>query len=421
MAKESILSPEVLRQISTIKSTDILAGIATYNNGTTIGHVLTTVKAGLDRYFPDARAIMVSSDGGSQDETTPVVEDFMSSDQNLLMLSHSPHPLRKILTASSGSTSRSTAYRTFLEIAEILDARACAIFDASSRSMTPEWVELLIRPCLTDGYDFVAPFYLRHKYDGTVTSSIVYPLTRALYGKRIRQPAGDDFGMSGRMVSHFLGKDIWHKALTRHGLDIWLTTTAVAEGYEVCQSFLGPKVSVASEPVLDLSSMLKLVVGAVFGLMETHQDTWASVRGSDPIPVFGYPTDVGLEPVTVNLDRMIGAFKQGMTDLSGVWNSFLPQSLLEGLRRIASLPVPDFRFPDTLWVSTVFEFAIAFHKNKLARDHLIKSIMPLYLGRTASFVLDTQESTAADVENRMELLCLEFETLKPGLTERWRN
>jgi hypothetical protein len=172
---------------------------------------------------------------------------------------------------------------------------------------------------------------------------------------------------------------------------------------------------------LDLSSMLKHVVGAVFGLMETHQDTWASVRGSDPIPIFGCPIDVGLDPVTVNLDRMIGAFKQGMTDLSGVWKSFLPQSLLEGLHRIASLPVPEFCFPDALWASTVYEFAIAFHKNKLARDHLIKSITPLYLGRTASFVLETQESTAADVENRMELLCLEFENLKLGLTERWRN
>jgi hypothetical protein len=159
MAKESILSSEVLRQIRTIKSTDILAGIATYNNATTIHNVLSTVKAGLGRYFPDARAIIVSSDGGSQDETIPVVQDFMSGDQNLLMLSHSPNPIRKILTASSGSTSRSTAYRTFFEIAENLDARACAIFDASSRSMTPEWVELLVKPALTDGYDFVAPFY----------------------------------------------------------------------------------------------------------------------------------------------------------------------------------------------------------------------------------------------------------------------
>jgi hypothetical protein len=55
------------------------------------------------------------------------------------------------------------------------------------------------------------------------------------------------------------------------------------------------------------------------------------------------------------------------------------------------------------------------------RDHLIKSMTPLYLGRTASFVLETQNSTAADVENKIELLCLEYENQKPYLMERWMS
>jgi hypothetical protein len=55
------------------------------------------------------------------------------------------------------------------------------------------------------------------------------------------------------------------------------------------------------------------------------------------------------------------------------------------------------------------------------REHLLKSMTPLYLGRTASFVLETQQSTAADVENRLELLCLEYENLKPYLLEKWRG
>ena len=345
----------------------------------------------------------------------------MRNDQSSLILPHSPHLISKILTPGASSSSRCLAYQTFFEIAEMLGARACALCDASSKSMTPEWIELLIKPSLSEGFDYVAPYYLRHKYDGTVTSSIVYPLTRALYGKRVRQPAGDDIGVSGRLASHYLCKDAWHKGLTRFGLDVWLTTTAVADGFNICQSYLGPKVSTVNEPGVDLSSMLKYVIGAVFGLMETYQDTWTSIRGSEAIPIFGCPEDLGLDPVTVNLDRMISAFKQGLADLSGVWKNCLPQPLLEGLSRIAALPVSDFCFPDTLWVNTVFEFAVAYHKNKLARDHLIKSITPLYLGRTASFVLETTNSTAADVENHMELLCLEYENLKAGFIERWRN
>ena len=32
-----------------------------------------------------------------------------------------------------------------------------------------------------------------------------------------------------------------------------------------------------------------------------------------------------------------------------------------------------------------------------------------------------RQFTAADVENRIELLCLEYENLKPYLMEKWRS
>ena len=59
-------------------------------------------------------------------------------------------------------------------------------------------------PVLEQGFDYVAPYYLRHKYDGTITNSIVYPMTRTLYGHRIRQPIGGDFGFSGHLAQHYL-------------------------------------------------------------------------------------------------------------------------------------------------------------------------------------------------------------------------
>src|SRR6185503_15400345 len=147
-----------------------------------------------------------------------------------------------------------------------LGARACAVVDADLRSITPEWVQLLIGPILEQDYDYVAPFYLRHKYDGTITNNIVYPLTRALYGQRVRQPIGGDFGISGRLAAHYLTKDVWHTDVARFGIDIWMTTTAIAERYRICQSFLGAKIHDAKDPGSDLSAMLTQVVGAVFNL-----------------------------------------------------------------------------------------------------------------------------------------------------------
>jgi hypothetical protein len=88
-----------------------------------------------------------------------------------------------------------------------------------------------------EGVDFIAPLYHRHKFDGTITNSIIYPLTRALYGKRVRQPIGGDFGFSGRLAKHYLSKDVWQTDVARYGIDIWMTTEAMANNFTVAQSF----------------------------------------------------------------------------------------------------------------------------------------------------------------------------------------
>ena len=85
-----------------------------------------------------------------------------------------------------------------------LSARACAVIDAGLQGVSPEWIERLVGPALTDGFDYVSPYYTRHVNEGTITKGIVYPMFRALYGVRLRQPAAGEFGCSGRLVTHYL-------------------------------------------------------------------------------------------------------------------------------------------------------------------------------------------------------------------------
>ncbi len=419
MPKETILSSEILRQIENIRETDIVVGIPSYNNGRTIGQVLLAVNTGLAKYFPAQRAIIVNSDGGSSDDTIRIVNRSNPEDPRMIMLSHSPDPIRKIITPYQGFSGKGAAFHTVFQIAHNLNAKACAIVDSGLKSITPEWIELLVKPILQEGYDCVSPCYLRHKFDGTITNSIVYPLTRALYGKRVRQPIGGDFGFSGKLLAHYLEKDIWHANLGVHGMDIWMTTTAIAEGYRVCESFLGPRIHDSGDSSQDLSYILRHVVGTVFDLMQTYERAWFSIQGSEPCPVFGARFDVGLDPVNVNVERMVNAFRQGVADLAGIWQKFLSVDTLDGLHRLAA--AKEFCYQDSLWVKTVLEFAAAHFHKRMDRDHLIKSMTPLYLGRTASFVLEARNSTAAEIENRFELLCLEYENLKPYLMEKWRN
>jgi hypothetical protein len=421
MARENILSTEVLQQIEKIKETDILVGIPIDSHVQITGQIFRNVNAGLTQHFPDYRCLIVKSNQGSQDETRVVLDQVGGDEPPLIGPSRSVQVIHKIVTPFRGGERRGHAIRTLFQIAENLNAKACAVIDSTSKSIKSEWIELLLKPILMEGFEFVSPFYLRHKLDGTLTNSLLYPLTRALYGKRIRQPTGANFGLSGRLASHYLSKEVWHKNLTSYEMAIWMTTLAVAEGFKVCQSYLGAKNQDPKDPAFDLSTMLRQVVGIVFDLMETYGNVWFSVRGSDPTPIYGFRFEVGLDPVNANLDRMVNAYRQGITNLSGIWKGFLPENILESLSKVGNLNVPDFHLSDALWTKTVFEFAVAHHKNRMDRDHLIKSMTPLYLGRTASFVLETQNSTAADVENKIELLCLEYENQKSYLMERWMS
>lgn len=413
------LRKEIHDKISEIKEADILVGIPSYNNARTIGHVVRAVKAGFAKYFPDKKCVLLNSDGGSTDGTMDIVQSTTIEDYKSILVTHRVEPVFKITTPYHGIPGKGSAFRTIFEIAGALNAKACAVVDSDLRSITPEWIELLIKPITDGNFDYVAPLYQRHKYDGTITNSIVYPLTRALYGKRIRQPIGGDFGFSGKLAQFFLIKDVWETDVARYGIDIWMTTTAIANSFRICQSFLGAKIHDPKDPGTDLSAMLYQVVGATFDLMETYEQVWKGVTSSEPLLTCGFEYAVGLEPVSVNLERMINKFRLGVKELIEIWKSFLSQGIIDFLHRVEKLPKEEFHIPDDVWGEIIYSFAIAAHKKIINKEHLLRSITPLYIGRTASFVIETWNSDASEVEEKIEQLCKMFEDKKSFLIKNW--
>ena len=415
----TLLREDLRSRLDEMGEVDIVVGIPSFNSARTIAHVVRAVAGGLAKYFPDRKSVIVNSDGGSTDGTHEAVMGADIDHDSLLLVSHRVPTIQKITTPYHGIPGKGSAFRTIFAVTERLNAKACVVVDSDLRSITPHWVELLAAPVLDRGFDYIAPFYLRHKYDGTITNSIIYPMTRTLFGRRIRQPIGGDFGLSGKVASRFLTKDVWETDVARCGIDIWMTLTAMAEGFRVGQSYLGAKLHDAKDPGADLTAMFRQVVSSLFGLMETYETVWQKVGSSEPVPMFGLPFDVGLEPIPVDVERMKRAFQQGLRDLDGIYRSFLSPSTVEGLVGAALETGDGFRVPDALWVRLVYEFAAAYHGRLLDRDHLLQSLIPLYLGRTGSFVLDVQIADAVKVEEQIESLAREFEAQKPYLLECW--
>lgn len=407
-----------------IQRADLVVGIPSYNNAKTIGHVAQAAYAGLAKYFPNFTAVLINSDGGSADGTREAVMSARVEDKHLMLLSTPLVAAHRLSFPYHGVPGKGSAFRLIFQMATRLQAKACAVVDSDLRSITPEWIDLLLRPILSGGYDFVAPYYHRHKYDGTITNSIVYPLTRSLYGLRVRQPIGGEFGVSSRLIARYLERDDWETDVARFGIDIWMTTIALAEGFRVCQSFLGAKLHDAKDPSSDLSAMLQQVVSAVFMLMQEYEKVWRDKTESSPVELFGFRYDVGLDPVSVNVERMIHAFTRGCDDLAEIWSSALQPATYEAVRMLAhgaQAGVKPFHMEDELWTRVVMDFACAYKKTVLSRGHLVRSLTPLYLARVASFVHDTQTLGPAEVEEKIEHLCRCFEQMKPYLKAQWND
>jgi glycosyltransferase involved in cell wall biosynthesis len=413
------MEKSIQNQLEEVKEVDILIGIPSYNNARTIGHVVRAAMAGLAKYFPNAKAVVVNSDGGSTDGTQDEVRRAQIEDFKTILTSYPVHPIQKIITPYHGIPGKGSAFRTIFDISNSLNVKACVVVDSDLRSITPEWIELLIRPVYEEGFDYVAPLYARHKFDGTITNSIVYPLTRVLYGKRVRQPIGGDFGFSGKLAKFYLTKNVWETDVARFGIDIWMTTLAIAEGYKVCQSYLGAKIHDAKDPGSDLGPMFTQVVSSVFGLMKEYENFWKEVKESQPVPTFGFHYEVGLEPVSINVERMIGNFRLGVKDLMEIWRKVLLPETVLWLESVARLSDEAFSLPQDLWVHIVYDFAGAYYKGSVHREHLLKSMIPLYLGRVASFVMENQKSSVIEVEEEIESLCMVFDEMKPYLIDRW--
>lgn len=411
MKFHTALRPWANRRLEKVDHVDMIVGIPCFNSDSTIEHVIDAVSEGIAKYYRDLRAVIIISDGGSTDDSRELARD------------KTVYPfIEKIVTIYRGIPGKGSALRMMFESASFLNAKACLLFDSDLRSITPEWVKALTDPILSHGHDFVAPVYTRYKYDATITNNIAYNLTRALYGKRVRQPIGGDFGLSNKMIDFYLrcGKDIWMTDIAKFGIDIWMTTMAIVENKSICQAYLGTKVHDLKDPLETLGPMFRQVVYPLFELMEANVDKWKKIQGSSPVPTYGEPVDQEPKAFSVDLPGMIENFKGGFRNLSVLWEKIInPQSFAVLKSLTKKRKIENFLMPTEDWAKIIYDFAATFHRWKRDRGKLVEIMRPLYYARVASFINRTKEMSTEQAEKIIEQQAQVFEKSKAYLLKIW--
>lgn len=419
MAEEILLEDDFLRQLMSVGEVDLLVAIPSYNNAATIGHTVQAIEESLQQNFIRERAVILNVDGRSQDATR---EEFLRCAEPMSAGQKGRTSLRTVHRISSEyatSPSSGMALRSAIAAADLLRAKACAVVSPGTTNVTASWVANLLRPVFREQFDFVAPLYSRSRFSGLLARDLLYPMSRAVFGRRVREVYADEWGFSGRLASKCLEQNVWKEGAVRARPEGWMAITAICQDFRCCQNFLGPKLAPAAGTGPDLVDAIRQTVGNLFWCMEMNQAQWMGRTGSLAVPTFGPEHELSEDGVPANPEKIFELFRSGVNELEPILSRILSADTNAQIKAISLLDAERFRYSPELWVRTLYEFAGSYHREVLNRDHLVQALVPLYRGRLYSSVLEHVNASAEMIEKDSEMVSQEFERQKPYLVERW--
>jgi hypothetical protein len=410
LALETALPSDGIAAVEGLGPVDVLVAVTALNQARTAPAVVDAVAAGLGGAFAGRKTAVLLVDGGSQDGTLEAVGQRTSPG------SSPPFASARV----AGRAGRGRAVMVALAAARHVGARAAGLVDAGLVSLAAEWVEPLLGPALDGDADYVSPVYTRAVNEGTLTTNLLAPLVRSLFGLRLHEVLGGCAGVSASLLDALPPAEDWDEESTGQGAEAKLLGHALAGRHALIEAHLGRKQLDPGAAPADLAHTLAAAVGPLFRLMERHVGDWQDVRGSRPVAERGQIGPAALASDDIRPDRMVRAFHLGLKDLLPLWEQALSDETLGQLYPLGLQEPEDFRFEPLLWARVVGEFAVAHHERRLPRDHLLRSLTPLYLGRVAAFLLETKATSRPGAIDALERVGLAFEAEKAALSARWR-
>lgn len=406
------IAEETKQQVSRIGSADVVVGIAgpvaLEELRTRAEHVLQELGSGVSSLkfvfsWPGAQSESMAGDGQGTGNAMLTMLPFSLPAQ----------------AASEFWSGISANQRAVLALAESLNARVCIVLGSDLAGLQAHVIQLFAYAILDRQAGLAMPVYPASKYDGLINSGILSPLSRTLYGKRVRYPLAFDFASSGALCGQ-LARTSLHGDGAANSL-LWPVTVAATQSAQlpVGQVHIDVRHHVATEG-LELSAVLGQLVGSLFHEMDLCASHWQRIRGSQATPVWGSAGAGEPEVQPTDARPMLDSFLLGSKNLDEVWRLLLPPNTLLELRRLTRLDPEQFRMPDELWASIVYDFALAWRLRAISRVHLLGALTPLYLGWVASWVREVSSLSSAEAEQRLEQFARAWEEKKPYLLSRWR-
>jgi hypothetical protein len=167
--------------------------------------------------------------------------------------------------------------------------------------------------------------------------------------------------------------------------------------------------------------LFKEVVGTIFSLMSPFEKHWINVKYSKPTAIYGYSLgEVEKVPkVEVDNERLIRRFQEGFNQYGTLWEKILCRDIYMKLVEMRGMRKDIFSFPADLWSRLLYDMAVFCRNVPDEKKLALESLIPLYYGRTFSYVRKTKGMSTRQAEEAVEEDCMAFEMTKPYLVKRW--
>jgi glycosyltransferase involved in cell wall biosynthesis len=395
-----------------IQKAELIVGMPSLNEAGTIANVAAQAAIALSEHFSEYSSVIINCDNNSTDGTR---EAFMNAETGAIP--------RIYITTPEGIKGKGNNIRNLFKKALTLDAKAIVIIDSDLRNISPLWIKKLFEPLLK-GFEYVTSLYMRHKHDDLLCSLLAYPFTRCLYGRRVKQPMGGEFGLSTAMVKEALKSPLWNEDVSQFGIDLWMTTTAINAGMQICQVYLGaPKLHHARDYIMEINPLFRQAVSTLYSMMDPFGKGWSMTKWSKPTAIFGFDEGEILMPpeIMVSREKLYYRFKSGFSDNWDAYRAVLSGENFQKLREIASLEMDSFEMPSNLWARILFDFAIWFNQKTCDRLKAMEFLFKMYQGMVLSYVNKVTSMSNLQSQEIVEEICLQLEQTKPYLVDRWKK
>jgi len=349
-------------------------------------------------------------------------EDLIIAGPELLQTDSDPALRMVRAAATNGSWILNAAdFVNAYQLAVKNEAHGILILGPESHSLGSSALGGLASAVLTGSTDLAVPRYELQPHARLITSAILYPLTRALFGSRVRFPLALDLGLSLRMAERLAVAAHRFNTLNQDDALLWPVNEAAVAGFTINQLDVGPRAQpqgIGNE----LNTILPQVTGSLFSDIEAKAAFWQRSRPLQTVadlhsPFTPAPPGPSFE-AAAEIVPMLQAFRLAYTNLQEIWQLVLPPSSLVGLKRISATDGAGFRMPDGLWVRIVYDFLLAHRLRTINRGHLLGAMIPLYLAWVASHL--NIVSSGTEPELHIESVAAAFEADKTYLVSRWR-